>query len=174
MHERSRNSKRRPRATPDILYSYTGMQLQHPTFEPGSGWYRTGQMAPGSLRDREAMHAAAIQCTVIVLRRRGQRIPAAEILRTEPPSGLLLCMDRYTSPWWHACLFQDSAMDKELLPRLMHARLERENAGVRLYGGLEIDAQGRQEWRQAWLCTPTHHRARTILLELADREGGTV
>lgn len=116
------------------------------------------------------MREAALPCTVVVLRRRGVRIPAAELLRAEPPAGLLLCMQRYTAPAWYACLFQDEAMQKELLPRLLHARLERDNGGVRLYGGLEVDQH--QEWRQAWLCTPTPARAREILLAMLEQEGG--
>jgi hypothetical protein len=56
--------------------------------------------------------------------------------------------------------------------RLMRVQLERENAGVRLYGGLEVDRH--DEWRQAWLCTPTPARAREILLDMLEREGGEV
>lgn len=143
-----------------------------PTFGPASGWYQPGQYSPGSMTDRKEMRAAALPCTVVVLRRQGARVPAAQLLRAEPPSGFLLCMDQYTAPNWHACLFGDEEMRTELLPRLLHARLERENNGVRLYGGIEVDAQGRQEWRQAWLCTPTPERAREILVEMLGREGG--
>jgi hypothetical protein len=42
--------------------------------------------------------------------------------------------------------------------------LEREHGGVRVYGGLEGDAQGRPDMRQAWLCPPTSERAREIVL----------
>jgi hypothetical protein len=142
-----------------------------PTFGSASGWHRPGQWSPGSLTDLNAMREAAIPCSVIVLRRRGVRIPAAQLLKTEPPSGWLLCMDRYTAPKWHACLFRDDTFQSEALPRLLHAELERENGGVRLYGGVEVDAQGRQEFRQAWLCTPTPDRAREILLDMLNREG---
>jgi hypothetical protein len=72
---------------------------------------------------------------------------------------------------WYGCLFTDATFKVEALPRLLHARLERENAGVRLYGGIEVDAQGRQQWRQAWLCTPTPARAREILLRMLETEG---
>ncbi|MDB5860849.1 MAG: hypothetical protein JWQ76_4538 [Ramlibacter sp.] len=143
-----------------------------PTFGPATGWYQAGQGAPNSDADRRGMRAAAIPATVVVLRRLGQRIPAAQLLRAAaPPAGWLVCMDRYTQPNWHACLFADETMLKELLPKLLHARLERENGGVRLFGGIEVDAQGRQEYRQAWLCTPTPARAREILLAMVD-EGG--
>lgn len=118
------------------------------------------------------MREAALPCCVVTLRRNGKRIPAAQLLQSRAPSGLLLCMDRYTAPKWYACLFADESMQKELLPRLLHAQLERENGGVRLYGGIEVDAQARQEWRQAWLCTPTLERAREIVLEMLDQEGG--
>lgn len=118
------------------------------------------------------MREAAVHCSVVVLRRRGQRIRTAELLRVEPPSGWLLCMDRYTAPHWHACLFQDEGMEREVLPRLLHAVLERENAGVRLYGGMEPGDRGQRDFRQAWLCTPTPARAREILLEMLAREGG--
>lgn len=143
-----------------------------PSFGLGSGWYQPGQYGPGSIVARQEMAAAAFSATVVVLRRLGQRIPAAQLLRTQPPSGLVLCMDQYTHPHWYACLFAGKDMASELLPRLLHARLERENAGVRLYGGIEVDAQGRQEHRQAWLCTPTPERACEILLEMLEREGG--
>lgn len=143
-----------------------------PTFGPGTGWHRPGQYSPGSMVDRQAMREAAIACSVVVLRRRGERLPAAELLRSEPPAGFLVCQDRYTAPNWYACLFADAEMTKEVLPRLLHVRLERENASVRLYGGMEVDAQGRQEWRQAWLCTPTPARAGEILLEMLEREQG--
>lgn len=143
-----------------------------PTFGPGTGWHQPGQYSPGSMADRQAMREAAVPCSVVVLRRRGERISAAELLRNEPPDGFLVCQDRYTTPNWYACLFGDAEMTKEVLPRLLHARLERENTGVRLYGGMEVDAQGRQEWRQAWLCTPTPARAREILLEMLEREQG--
>jgi hypothetical protein len=124
--------------------------------------------------ERQAMRAAALPATVVVLRRRGARIPAAQLLRAEPPSGLLLALDRYTSPAWYVCLFRDEAMDAEVLPRLLQARLERENAGVRLYGGIEPGERGSPDYRQAWLCTPTPERAREILLEMASRQGGAV
>ena len=124
------------------------------------------------MTDRRDMHTAAWPCTVVVLRRQGARIPPAQLLRVEPPSGLLLCMDRYTAPRWYACLFAGVDMQQELLPRLLHARLERENVGVRLYGGIEVETQGRQAWRQAWLCTPTPERAREILLEMLQQQGG--
>jgi len=117
------------------------------------------------------MRGAALPSTVVVLRRRGARIPAAELLRGPSPSGWLVCLDRYTAPNWYACLFRDEQMQQEIA-RLLHARLERESTGVRLYGGIEVDAQGRQEWRQAWLCTPTPERTRAILLEMLEREGG--
>jgi hypothetical protein len=93
-------------------------------------------------------------------------IPDAELLRAEPPSGRLLCLDRYTAPLWHACLFADDAMDKELLPRLLHVQLERQNDGVRLYGGIEPGERGRPDPRQAWLCAPTPERTREILLAM--------
>jgi len=116
------------------------------------------------------MRQAAIPCSVVVLRRRGARIPAAELLRAEPAAGWLLCLDRYTQPRWHACLFADQGMERELLPRLLHAELERENAGVRLYGGIEVDRH--EEYRQAWLCTPNPERAGQILMAMLEQEGG--
>lgn len=145
-----------------------------PTFGPGSGWHQLGQYSPGSAVDRKAMREAAFPCTVVVLRRRGERIPASGLLRAEPPSGFLVCCDLYTAPNWYACLFGEESMQRERLPRLLHARLERENDGVRLYGGIEVDAQARLEFRQAWLCTPTADRAREILLKMLDQEGGSV
>lgn len=117
------------------------------------------------------MREAAFSGSVIVLRRRGERIPAAELLGGQPHSGWLVCLDRYTAPNWYACLFRDEQMQQEIA-RLLHARLERESGGVRLYGGIEVDAQGRQEWRQAWLCTPTPDRAREILQDMLGREAG--
>jgi hypothetical protein len=118
------------------------------------------------------MREAAVPCSVVVLYRSGTRIPAAELLRAEPPSGWLLCLDDYTQPKWHARLFRDEEMRKDALPRLMHAELERQNEGVRLYGGIEFAEHGRREDRQAWLCTPTQERARVIILEMLHREGG--
>jgi hypothetical protein len=82
-----------------------------------------------------------------------------------------VCQDLYTAPRWYACLFGDEGMQRETM-RLLHARLERENRGVRLYGGIEVDVQARQESRQAWLCTPSPVRAREILLAVLEQEGG--
>lgn len=144
-----------------------------PSFEPGSGWYRpSGQWAPGSLHDAEARTRAAWPCTVVVLYRRGTRIPGAALLKQDHLSGSLLCMDKYTYPHWHACLLSDPAVESDMLPRLLHARLERQNGGVRLYGGLEVDSRGREEWRQAWLCAG-EKRVREILQQMVEREGRT-
>jgi len=127
-------------------------------------------VTPGSLVDRESMREAAILASVVVLYERGQRRPAAPLLDQPHPTGLLLGIDRYTTPWWQICLFCSDRMDVELLPRLIQARLERENGGGRLYGGIEVD--GHQEHRQAWLCTPTPRRVREILLAMMERETG--
>ena len=48
---------------------------------------------------------------------------------------------------------------------------------MRLYGGIEPSeptARGQPDYRQAWLCAPTPARAREILLEMLEREGGAV
>lgn len=142
-----------------------------PSFEPGSGWYQpSGQWAPGSLRDQEARILAAWPCTVVVLYRNGTRIPAADLLKADQRSGSLLCSSRYTHPHWHACLLSDPAVESDMLPRLLHARLERENEGVRLYGGIEVADHGREQWRQAWLCTQNERRLREILATMMERE----
>jgi len=88
---------------------------------------------PVLLREKQLLELrrAALPCTVVVLRSRGIRIAPAELLRKEPPSGLLVAMDRYTTPRWY-CSLWDESMKVELLPRLLHAQLERENEGVRL------------------------------------------
>jgi hypothetical protein len=52
---------------------------------------------------RSQMRAAALPCTVVVMRRRGVRIPAADLLRREPPCGLLLALERYTALALLAC-----------------------------------------------------------------------
>lgn len=142
-----------------------------PHFGPSSGWYQPGQYGPTSAVAKQEMRKAALPATVVVLRRRGVRIPTWDLLNSDPPAGLLLAMDKYTHPHWHACLFAEG-MEQELLPKLMHARLERENEGVRLYGGVEFADNGRSEFRQAWLCAPTPGRLREILLELLEQEGG--
>lgn len=79
-------------------------------------------------------------------------------------------MDRYTSPWWYACLFADADMRHEVLPRLLRVQLLRENDGVRLYQGVQVEE--RVEYPQGWLCAPSAERVRQILLQMADREGG--
>lgn len=136
-----------------------------PRFGPGSGWHKPGIQTPGSDVDRKEMLAAAIQCTVFQLRRLGQRLPPGELLAgTHHRTGLLVCLDRYTAPKWYACLFEAEDMRKELA-RLMHAELERENDGVRLYRGVEPD--GHQLHRQSWLCTPSVARGMEILREMA-------
>lgn len=150
---------------------FHSMRAIDPTFTPGSGWHRLGQWSPGSARDRQSMREAAFACCVVVLYRGGERIPALDLLKRKPPSGWLVCRDLYTAPKWYACLFDDESMQRETM-RLLHARLERENGGVRLYGGIELEDRGRQEWRQAWLCTPTPDRARDILLGMVERQGG--
>lgn len=144
-----------------------------PLFAPGSGWYQPGQWSPGSDVARLEMRKAALPSTVVVLYERGERLSAERLLRRDAPTGMLLLMDAYTHPNWHACLFAEG-MILELLPKLMHARLERENAGVRLYGGIEFADNGRRELRQAWLCAPTPTRATEILLDMLEREGGAV
>jgi hypothetical protein len=141
-----------------------------PHFGPGSGWYRPGRLQPGSHTDLKAMRDAAFPCSVFVLRRLGKRRRARDLLLAGPIEGWLVCLDRYTAPNWYACLFKDQSMTAETM-RLLHARLERENGGVRLYGGIEVDAQGRKEHRQSWLCTPDAARGRSILLALADQQG---
>lgn len=108
---------------------------------------------------------------MVVLYRNGVRLPARELLHRDPPAGYLVCRDLYTAPAWYACLFSDEEMKHETM-RLMRVQLERENGGVRLYGGLEVDDRGRQDMRQAWLCTPTPPRAREILLDMLARKGG--
>jgi len=143
-----------------------------PSFGPGSGWYQPGQMTPGSMRDREAMCEAAFPCSVVVLRRRGFRIPTTALVVSEPPTGWLLCMDRYTHPKWHACLFADEQMQRQVLPRLLHAQLV---AGERRRAPVRRDRGGRPrpaEFLQAWLCTPTPERAREILLAMLEQEVG--
>jgi hypothetical protein len=141
-----------------------------PYFAPGSGCHQAGQCSPGSIVNCGEMHKAAFPCTVVVLYRRGARIPAAELLKQEPPAGFLVCLDQYTYPNWYACLFRDKEMNVELLPRLLHVQLERENGGVRLYGGIVVEE--REECRQAWLCTPTPERAREILLHMLEQQSG--
>lgn len=115
------------------------------------------------------MRAAAIECTVVQLRVLGARVPAGVLLKQEHPRGFLVCLNRYTAPWWYACLFEAEDMRKEI-GRLMHARLERANDGVRLYGGVEFTDQGLAEHRQAWLCVPTPERAREILQRTSEQE----
>jgi hypothetical protein len=81
-----------------MLYAYTVMgvtersrrEKHEPHFAPQSGWYKPGIMTPGSLRDREEMREASIPYSVVVLRRRGARIPATELLRCEPATGRLI------------------------------------------------------------------------------------
>lgn len=97
---------------------------------------------------------------------------AAELLRQDHLSGSLLCMDKYTHPHWYACLLSDPTVESGMLPRLLHARLERENNGVRLCGGIEVADRGRKEWRQAWLCTANETRARQILDAMLRQEEG--
>lgn len=46
-------------------------------------------------------------------------------------------------PHWHCCLL-DAQMKAQLLPRLLHARLECENQGVRLYAGLQLDCNAQK------------------------------
>jgi hypothetical protein len=143
-----------------------------PSFTPGSGWYKPGSWAPGCDADRDGMRAAAFPCTVVVLRRRGVRLTPSALLLTDPPSGLLVCQDRYTQPMWHANLFADKTMERTLLPQLMHVQLVKENAGVRQYRGTV--AENLQEFAQEWLCTPTPGRAREILLDWAEQIGDDV
>lgn len=64
-------------------------------------------------------------------------------------------------------------MERELLPRLRHATLVRENEGVRLYSGIDpASERGQPDMRQGWLCAPTPERAREILMTMAERQGG--
>lgn len=144
-----------------------------PYFAPGSGWYQAGQWTPASDVARAEMRKAAWPATVVVLYERGERLAAERLLRRDAPTGLVLLMDQYTHPNWHACLFAEG-MRQELLPKLMHCALERENNGVRLYGGIEFAENGRREQRQAWLCAPTPKRATEILLAMLEAEGGAV
>ena len=58
-----------------------------PTFAPASGWYRPGTCSPGSSGERQEMRAAALPGTVVVLRRRGERIPTEQLLRRAQEGG---------------------------------------------------------------------------------------
>ena len=121
---------------------------------------------------KKAMREAAFPCTVVVLRRRGVRIRASELLKTDPSSGFLLCMQEYTHPNWHARLYRDETFDKECLPRLNPARLARENGGVRLYRGNQVEE--RVDYPQSWLCAPTPERAFEVVLAMLEQERGTL
>lgn len=112
------------------------------------------------------MREAAVPCTVFVLYQRGVHLSPELLMQPERRrSGYLVCLDRYTQPWWYACLFEDEGMRKEVA-RLLHAQLERENDGVRLYGGIEFEDRGLAEHRQAWLCTRTVDRGLEILARM--------
>jgi len=140
-----------------------------PHFGPGSGWYQPGREAPGSAAELKGMAAAAFPCTIFVLYRRGIRMHPREIMLPEHRrTGYLVCLDRFTAPHWYACVFETPDMRKELA-RLLHARLERENNGVRLYGGIEVEDRGLVEHRQALLATPTEERGLEILRSMIAR-----
>lgn len=140
-----------------------------PYFGPGSGWYQAGRDAPGSAADRKGIAEAAIQCTIFVLYRRGQRMSPQEILLPRHRhTGHLVCLDRFTAPHWYACLFEGSDMRKEIA-RLLRARLERENNGVRLYGGIEVEDRGLVEHRQAFLAAPNEARGLEIVRSMLAR-----
>lgn len=144
-----------------------------PSFGPGSGWYVRGQCGPGSLYDRQEMRKAAIPCTVVVMRRRGLRLSARELLtRDESHDGFLVCQNDYTFPHWYASLFDDEEMRRQTLPNLLQVQARQGEHG-RLYHGIQIEE--RVQYPQAWLCTPTPEQAREILIMMmAAQSGGAV
>lgn len=127
----------------------------------GSGIYLPGLWSPGSPSDLRAMAEAAFHCSVFLLRRRGERLSAADVMAQQPPSGGLLCVDRYNSARWHVSLYQLPDMTRLL--ELHAAALVRDSNGSRLYSGEEWDVSVRHHWRQTWLCSPTAEAALEIL-----------
>lgn len=142
-----------------------------PWFEPGSGFYRLGMAAPGSLADKAARPKAAYRCVIFKMRRAGDglRLPAAEVVLQQPINAGIICTDRFTHPDWHAEALALPDLERQLLQ--MHAvRLVRVRGGFRQYRGIEYGEKALTSWAQTWFCAPNETAGRAVLDQMAASE----
>jgi hypothetical protein len=135
-----------------------------PWFEPGSGFYRMGQWAPGSLADKEARPKAAYRCVIYRMRRpsTGAKLPASDVLLQQPISAGIICTDHYTHPRWHAEALALPDLDHQLL-QMHEVRLVRVRGGFRQYQGIEYGEKALTSWPQTWFCAPNETAGRAVL-----------
>lgn len=113
-----------------------------------------------------AKRAAAWPCTVFLMRSRGRRLPAKDVMRQDQVTGLLLCEP--VGERWAATLYGPDM--REVVLFLADAQLLRDRNDCRSYRGMEREG-GRPRWLQTWLCGP-EDRCRSILKEMEFREFG--
>ena len=125
-----------------------------PWFEPGSGWYRLGNCAPGTPADLEAKGKAAYRCVVFRMRHEGgAKLSPSEVAAVAPVAGAIICMDWGNHPHWHAGLLALPTLSKQLL-HMHKVKLVRMRGGFRQYQGTEYDERATHSWAQTWFCAP--------------------
>ncbi|PZP98323.1 MAG: hypothetical protein DI587_14855 [Variovorax paradoxus] len=142
-----------------------------PWFEPGSGWYRIANCAPGSAADVDARTKAAFRCVVFRMRRQGMKLAAAEIAAAPPIAGAVLCRDWGNFPHWHAELLTLPLPGKQLL-QMHKVKLVRVRGGFRQYQGTEYDETITHSWPQTWFCAPNEEAGVAVLRKMAGSEAG--
>lgn len=138
-----------------------------PWFEPGSGWYRLGNWAPGTPADLDAKAKAAYRCVVFRMRRQGGgKLTASEVAAAEPVAGGIVCMDWGNHPHWHAELLALPGLKKQLL-HMHQVKLVRMRGGFRQYHGTEYDEKALSSWPQTWFCAPNAEAGMGVLEKMA-------
>lgn len=136
-----------------------------PRFEPGTGWYRHGQLSPGTPAEVEARRRAALPCVIYPMRLRGERRPLAELIDLAPHEGALVLNDDFTKPHWHAMLYDLPGMTIPVLG--MHeATVVRCRGGFRQIRGIEWGEKAMVRWPQTWFCAPSVEAARGVLAKM--------
>ena len=138
-----------------------------PWFEPGSGFYRPGMAAPGTMRDKEDRQEVAYRCVIFKMRRArdGLKLPVAEVLLQAPVISGIICTDRFTYPRWHAEALALPELSRQLL-QLHAVRLVRMRGDFRQYQGIQYSENARESWLQTWFCAPNEEAGRAVLHEM--------
>lgn len=142
-----------------------------PWFDPGSGFYRMDQCAPGSSADKEGRFKAGYRCVIFRMRRSidGFKLPASDVLLQRPIAACIICTDRYTHPNWHAEALALPDLGRQLL-QMHDVRLLRVRGGFRQYRGVEYGDKALTSWVQTWFCAPNEAAGRAVLDQMAVNE----
>lgn len=142
-----------------------------PWFEPGSGFYRRGNCAPGSAADMAAQAEAAYRCVVFRMRHQGLKLPAADVAAMKPVAGGIVCTDSGTRPHWHGSLQALPGLAKQLM-HMHQVRLVRVRGGFRQYQGIEYNERATESWLQTWFCAPNETAGIAVLDKMAGAAPG--